>query len=279
VSKNVYVSGRHRRAVVRYYGGIYGAPPTLEATDPELIESIRNTGRIGCGSLCTEIGPDAYGAPTFGMRKAEVRSRSAVRSKSAFFNDEMLDHWRAKWAAEDLTIAEFEANLKAAREKAAEVARQENEALRENEVYLAQQGVKQSDFERQRASDAREFDRRYARRSHTYLRTKRNGKTIRIYGVPKGIEYLSMPAYMDVARADLGEACDRPVSGYLFQTCHKFREVKDVPLTMGIVSAIGLATGESPGLILTLLTAGVVIETPDRFVCQAVREVLEPETV
>jgi hypothetical protein len=78
----------------------------LDADDWDLIEQIKNTGRIDVTCVWSWITTGYcfnYGGSS--MRAAELRSREADRENSAWFNDDMLDYWEDKWYDDDWAAA------------------------------------------------------------------------------------------------------------------------------------------------------------------------------
>jgi hypothetical protein len=95
-----HLVGRTHRTILRR--ALYGAPPPLDTDDEGLIESIRRTGKLDHGNSSEYFSqPTYYGDGFSSMREAEHWSRRANRINSAFFNDEMLKHWKKKWRRED----------------------------------------------------------------------------------------------------------------------------------------------------------------------------------
>jgi hypothetical protein len=75
----------------------------LDAEDHHFIELVGKRGKLAeVGAVFDSYRPKREGDDQNGsMRFAEARSRDADRSRSVFFNDEMLAYWKHRWAFED----------------------------------------------------------------------------------------------------------------------------------------------------------------------------------
>lgn len=77
----------------------------LDADDHHYIEQVRTRGSVNVAgaTLSESYKPQRTSMEEYNgsMRGAEARSRNADRSRSVWFNDEMLDYWRNRWEFED----------------------------------------------------------------------------------------------------------------------------------------------------------------------------------
>lgn len=145
-----HIVGKYSHTIRRR--NLYGAPPPLDATDHQLIDNIRRTGKIGCGGQWDELGsPYSANGPGEGMRAAEERSRKAQRANSAWFNDEMLQYWKEKWRRDDRVAAkinkEIEADRARWRDEYETRRAEEAQAMREHTAWVEEEAKKRAKAE------------------------------------------------------------------------------------------------------------------------------------